>query len=159
MSVLGKIFSAGLGNVIKEVGNVADKFHVSGEEKQQFILEMETILQKRDAEIQQTLRAELAAKQAVIVAELSQGDTYTKRARPTVIYYGLYFIAFNYCLIPMALLIGGVEPKPLALPVEFWAAWTGIASAWVVGRSFERRGVKNKIVQGITGSPKISLLD
>lgn len=98
MDWLTKIFGGSIGTIVEQVGGVVDKFHLSGEEKQRFKLELESLLQKRDSEIEETMRAELQAKERILVAELTQGDSYTKRARPTVVYAGLAFIFLNYCL-------------------------------------------------------------
>lgn len=159
MSFLSKIFSTGVGSVVQQVGNVVDKFHLSGEEKQRFLLEMEALLQKRDSEIEATLRAELQAKERILVAELTQGDNYTKRARPTVVYAGLGFIFFNYCFVPVVAKIFSVDFPPIDLPTGFWAGWSGIVATWTVGRSFEKRGANDALTRTITGSGKISLLD
>lgn len=160
MSWISKLLGGSLGNVVSEVGGVVDQFHLSGEEKQKFLLEMESLMQKRDSEIEQTLRSELKAKQDILVAELTQGDNYTKRARPTVVYAGLGFIIFNYCLIPMlGLVFNGVSFPALSLPPEFWYGWSGIVATWSVGRSFEKRGASNKLSKAITGSsPSSSLI-
>ncbi|MCK5380279.1 MAG: hypothetical protein KAJ81_02340, partial [Candidatus Latescibacteria bacterium] len=81
MSWFTKIFSGSVGTLVEQVGGVVDQFHLSGEEKQRFKLELEALLQKRDSEIEETIRTELQAKERVLVAELTQGDSYTKRAR------------------------------------------------------------------------------
>ena len=78
MSWLTKILSSSVGSVVNQVGDVVDRFHLSGEEKQKFKLEMEALLQKRSSEIEATIRSELQAKERVLVAELTQGDKYTK---------------------------------------------------------------------------------
>jgi len=175
MSWIGKIIGESAGGLIESVGNVVDKFHLSGEEKQQFKLDLEALLQKRDSEIEQTIRAELQAKERVLVAELSQGDNYTKRARPTVVYVGLAVIVFNYCIVPLlikatafiamafadsapATALANVGYEPLSLPIEFWAGWSGIVMTWSIGRSAEKRGVRNKAVQLVTGSKLLSVL-
>jgi len=159
MSWLGKIFSGSIGGVVKEVGDVVDKFNLSGEEKQQFKLELEALLQKRDSEVEESLRTELGAKERILVAELSQGDNYTKRARPTVVYAGLFFIFFNYCLVPFIGTALGTPIKPLDLPPEFWYGWSGIVMTWSVGRSFEKSGTSNRLTRTITGSSPSRLLD
>jgi hypothetical protein len=159
MSWLGKIFSGSIGGVVKEVGDVADKFHLSEEEKERFKLELEALLQKRDSEIEETLRSELGAKERILVAELSQGDNYTKRARPTVVYAGLFFIFFNYCLVPLLCRWQGVSFEPLELPTEFWYGWSGIVMTWSVGRSFEKSGTSNRLTRAITGQSPVRLLD
>jgi len=166
MGWLSTILGGSAGSIVKEVGNIADRFHLSGEEKQQFKLEMESLLQKRDSELEQTLRQELQAKEQVLVAELSQGDNYTKRARPTVVYFGLGLIFLNYCLIPgLQLLMGAQSSCPtgsnptdchiaggIELPAEFWWAWGGIVGTWAIGRSFEKAGASNRLIRAVTGS-------
>jgi hypothetical protein len=124
---------------------------------------------------QQAMADEIArrddAKSRIIVAELSQGDNYTKRARPTVVYGGLLMIAINYVLFPFLARLAaasylfsgaaGQVPQslinllsPLDLPGEFWAAWGGVVGTWVLGRSLEKRGATGnlgKIAGLITG--------
>ena len=167
MSWFTKLFSAGASSLVESIGDVADRFITTDEERNAFKLQVEQLLQKRDSEIEQTIRAELSAKERVLVAELKQGDAYTKRARPTVVYAGLAFIGINYVLIPLiaraasAFGVEGFDTRPLAdLPTEFWAAWGGICATWVVGRSAEKRGSRNRAVEVITGNPTTThLLD
>jgi len=159
MSWIGRIFGSSIGTVVEQVGNVVDKFHLSGEEKKKFKLEMESLLQKRDSEIEETIRSELQVKERILVAELTQGDRYTKRARPTVVYVGLGFIFFNYCLVPVIAKLFGSDITPLNLPTEFWYGWSGIVATWSVGRSFEKRGARDRFTRAVTGSSPISLLD
>jgi hypothetical protein len=160
MSWFSKIFSGSVGTLVQQVGDVADKFHLSGEEKQQFKLQMESLLQQRDSEIEASLRSELQAKEKILVAELTQGDSYTKRARPTVVYAGLVFIALNYVLVPIFSDLFGQRMEAFVLPSEFWYGWSGIVATWSVGRTFEKRGAAGAVVRGITGSkPGSRLLD
>lgn len=147
-ALLGKLS----GNFVKDISDVVDKFHLSGEEKQTFSLALETLLQKRDSETEVTLRTELAAKERVLVAELQQGDAYTKRARPTVVYFGLVIIFINYSLVPIIGALFSIAVPILALPTAFWAGWSGIVATWSIGRSLERRGIQNKVVSFVTGS-------
>ena len=114
--------------------------------------ELEVIVQKRDSEIEQTIRAELDAKTKIIEAELNQGDNFTKRARPTTVYFGLVVIFYNYCVIPTIQMIKGISLSPFELPTEFWVAWGGIVATWSVGRSAEKRGTRNKVTSLITGN-------
>ena len=159
MGLISKIFSSGVGDVVGKVGDVVDRFHLSGEEKQRFKLEMEALLQQRDSEIEQTLRSELQAKERILVAELQQGDTYTKRARPTVVYAGLGFTLFNYTIVPVISKMNGIDISPLELPPEFWYGWSGIVATWSVGRTMEKRGASNPFSRTVTGSQRSSLLD
>ena len=176
-----KLFSGGIGDVVDKVGSAVDKFHLSGEEKQEFKLEMQQILMKRESEIEQTVRKNLEAKERILVAELQQGDNFTKRARPSVVYFGLIMIALNYFVLPAALLVTGNADKLencvvekdqygsekkqceretlFPLPDEFWAAWGGIVATWAIGRSFEKtKGGNNAMSRAITGSKKQSSL-
>lgn len=153
MSFLSTILGGSAGKVIESVGNIADKFHLSGEEKNQFKIEMETLLQQRDSEVETTIRTELEAKTRVIEAEMSQGDNYTKRARPSVVYAGLFLIFFNYGIIPaISKLSGDATITQFPLPAAFWAAWGSVVSIWSVGRSVEKRGVRSGLLDKVTGS-------
>ena len=101
MSFISKILGGGAKELFGGVDKLIGRFKASPEEKQAFKLEFEKLVQQRDSEIEDTIRAELGAKERVLVAELQQGDNYTKRARPTVVYAGLGFIFINYCLVPI----------------------------------------------------------
>ena len=180
MGIFGKLFSGGIGSVVEKVGGTIDKFNLSGEEKLQFKKEMQQILMERESEIEQTIRKNLEAKERILVAELQQGDSYTKRARPSVVYFGLVMIALNYFLLPLILLISGktdllehcsnaldktgtavevCERKTLfPLPEEFWVAWGGIVATWAIGRSFEKAGASNRFSRMATGNSKKSIL-
>ncbi|HEY3698866.1 MAG TPA: 3TM-type holin [Spongiibacteraceae bacterium] len=165
MSWISDFIGGGAANVIGEVGKIVDQFHMSDQEKTQFKLEMEALLQKRDSEIEQSLRSEMESKERVLVAELNQGDNYTKRARPTVVYSGLAFIFLNYCIIPSVQFLRDKPPlhcepdaarcyvaSGVQLPQEFWWAWAGIVGTWSIGRSFEKNGASNRVTNMITGS-------
>lgn len=149
ISWLGSLFGGGVGDVVESIGNVADRFITSGEEKQAFKLELERLLQSRDQSIQESIQSEILARERVLVAELQQGDSYTKRARPTVVYAGLGFIFFNYCIAPL------FAAAPFILPGEFWLGWTGIVATWSIGRTMERRGNTSPVVEKITGTSRL----
>ncbi|RJX18979.1 MAG: hypothetical protein C4575_09385 [Desulforudis sp.] len=96
------------------------------------------------------------ASKSIIVAEMAQGDNYTKRARPTLIYGGLFFIFLNYVLLPaFAFFTSKAFPK-LELPTEFWWAWTGACGAWIVGRTYERAVATNRVSQLLTGTKSLT---
>lgn len=149
---LSAIIGSGLGSTIEGIGNTIRKFVTTDSDRIKLQNELTVILQKRDSEIEQTLRAELEAKSKIIEAELNQGDNYTKRARPTTVYFGLVVIFYNHCVIPTIQMIQEITVQPFDLPTEFWIAWGGIVATWSVGRSAEKRGNKNKITSFITGS-------
>lgn len=153
MDWLSKIFSSSAGGFVESVANTVGKFVTTDKEREQLRIELEALLQKRDAELEETFRTEMEAKERVLVAELNQDDNYTKRARPTLVYFGLFVIFFNYCFIPLIQLMKGVENiQPFMLPEEFWWAWGGVVSTWTIGKSFERTGYRNRVVDRITGT-------
>ncbi|KKL44578.1 hypothetical protein LCGC14_2364290 [marine sediment metagenome] len=151
MSWMTSLFSMGIGKIVKDVSGA---FDLTGEKKHAFELSLEQSLQKRDSELEETFRAELVAKERVLVAELQQGDNYTKRARPTVVYAGLVFIGINYVLVPIMARFFNLPTDPIPLPPEFWYGWSGIVGTWSIGRSLERRGARNRVLGAITGTPK-----
>ena len=125
---LGKIWEG----LIGAGKDIFDDLHTSEEEKTEAKLKFEAILvEKTKAANQQVLqRFQMVAD--VIKAEMNSGDNYTKRARPTLVYFGMVVIAWNYCVLPV---VGGT---PVELPMEFWVAWGGTVSIWSLGRSGER---------------------
>ena len=159
MGFLTKIFSSGAEGIINGVKGIVDEFHLSSEEKQKFTLELESLLQKRDSEIEQTIRTELDAKSKIIQAEMAQGDNFTKRARPMVVYVGLGVIVLNYCIAPLVAVFIGKQIPELILPTEFWVAWGGIVATWSIGRSSEKRGARDVVTTTLTGNKAVSLLD
>ena len=140
--MLGAITSL-VGGLIGPASKIIDGLNVSTGEKAKAHLQMEALIQQREAQVEETIRTELEAKQAIIVAELNQSDNYTKRARPTVIYAGLAFITWNYCVAP------AVGWGSFPLPQEFWIGWSGIVATYSIGRSAEKRGTRDKL----TGNP------
>lgn len=154
------------GGIIEQAGKIADRFQLSEADKKQLQLEMEALLQQRDAQLQDGSRADMDSRQKIIAAQL-QDDSYTSRARPSVVYAGLAFIFINYVLIPgVQYLTGHATAKcqqngqtaicavegGVNLPQEFWWAWAGVVGTWSIGRSFEKVGVSNRLTRTITGS-------
>lgn len=143
-------------NIFGSIGDVADriigKFKMDPGKK----AELETALKKEELAIQSKVEdhitAEISSRKDIIVAEMNQGDKYTKRARPTMIYAGLFFILFNYVLPTVMVYFGRPAPDPIQLPDMFWQAWGVVVSVWSVGRTTERLGVNNPIIRKITRS-------
>ena len=113
-------------------------------EKARAELAVQAMLQDRD-------KALLETQKAVMVAEMEQSDTYTKRARPTLVYAGLGFIFLVNVIFPILAFFTSQSTPAISLPAEFWWAWTGVCGVWVIGRSAEKRGVQNKLTKMITG--------
>ncbi|MBA3031031.1 MAG: hypothetical protein FP816_19765 [Desulfobacteraceae bacterium] len=109
------------------------------EDKLKASIELEKMLNDRENVLVQ-------AKASIMTAEMNQEDKYTKRGRPTIIYAGLAFIGLVHVVFPIiawaALVIkGGTITLPaIALPDEFWMAWGGAVSIYILGRSSEKAG-------------------
>lgn len=155
MSIFSKLFSGGVSEVVDSVGNVLDKFTLSKQEKEEIKLEMQGRLMQMESEVEETYRTELETRANIIKSELAQGDRYTKRARPTIIYMGLLFIFIVHVMVPVIAYIAGT-PKAnmpeISLPEEFWWAWGVVVGVYGAGRSAEKLGVVNKFTQLATGS-------
>ena len=115
---------------------------------------MEQLLESRESQL-------LDTQKSIIVAELQQGDAYTKRARPSVVYVGLGAFVVVHVLMPLVrwglTLAGQTEAAILpdiSLPGEFWAAWGSVTGIWSIGRTMERRGLGGKVVDMISGGGK-----
>lgn len=116
-------------------------------ERAKIELQLQALLATREESI-------LAAQKAIITAEMQQQDEYTKRARPTLVYAGLFFIFLTNVGFPIVSYFLHNDLPRLSLPTEFWWAWSGVCSLWVLGRSAEKRGVTNKLVNYIVGKEK-----
>lgn len=142
------------GTIFSGVKGILDKFITDPDKKLQVELEMAKIQAESSKLLEQSFQAEMDAKKSVMVAELQYGDTYTKRMRPTIGYFGMAAIFFNYCLIPLWKYAKGIPPEPFAFPSEFWYAWTTVIGIYSLGRSYEKshNGIDSKALKLITGS-------
>lgn len=145
--MLKDFFAKAAGTLLGQATELVDEFHLSAEEKNAFTAKLDELVTARFAELQATIRARYDAVARIIVAEQEHGDGYTRRARPTVVYFGLVLYgaeAFGYATVP----------------AEFAYAWGGICGAWVLARSGERiarsTGKKNgAIASAVTGSREL----
>lgn len=143
----------GIGSVADFARGLLDKFlpdKMSEAEKAQVQVQLQDALQKREDNL-------IAVQRDIIVAEMSQGDDFTKRARPAIVYCGLAAIMLVHVLFPILVwIVLAVKGSAITLPVinlpdEFWWAWSGVCGVWIIGRSAEKRGATGKIVDLITG--------
>ncbi|MCG2750382.1 MAG: holin family protein [Desulfobacteraceae bacterium] len=105
------------------------------------------------------------AKASIMTAEMNQEDKYTKRGRPTIIYAGLSFIGLVHVVFPILAWValtfkgGPVALPSITLPDEFWMAWGGAVSIYILGRSSEKvggevGGLMGKMYGMISGTKK-----
>ena len=153
MNWLTNLFSGGISDLLKAGGDLVDRFVHTDSEKAQMKLALEKLITERLALTQEQVGRETEAKMQVLTAELKQGDNFTKRARPTVVYAGLGFIAINHVVFPvtgrvlMAFfpeIVFDTSPLP-DLPSEFWLAWGGICAVWAIGRTREKIRMKGEL--------------
>jgi len=137
----------GIGSVADLAKGLIDRFFppdVTPEQRAKVQIEVEKMLQ-------QDRNVLLDAQKSIIVAEMQQTDTYTKRARPTIVYAGLGYIFLVHVFMPLVAFFTSKALPTVVLPSEFWWAWSGVCGIWIVGRSAEKKGVENKLVSMITG--------
>lgn len=158
------LFSGGISGILDGISKIVDQFHLSPQEKQQLQLETQKLLQNKFLEIEQTLRTVIEARAEIIKAELESGDNYVRRARPTIAYAGIAYIGINKVLFPilariLMLFMTNMDKIHMLtsslpdLPTAFWTAWAGVTGSWVIGRTFEKRGISVK-----TGNDKVDKL-
>jgi hypothetical protein len=137
----------GIGSVADAAKSIIDRIwpaKMSEEDKAKAQLEVQRMLQEREHTL-------IEAQRSIMVSEMSQGDAFTKRARPMIVYCGLLFIFLVHVIFPIVTWLTKESVPALALPGEFWWAWTGVCGVWIIGRSMEKNGAANKVVKMITG--------
>ena len=92
----------------------------------------------RDNAMAETLQSELESRARIIEAEMSQGDTFTKRARPMVVYTGLVMFLLEFGIRAWLVLRGQAMPTEMIIPGALVAGWTTVTGVWAVGRSAEK---------------------
>lgn len=155
MSWLTSLFSSGTQGIVSGIGDVVDRFVTTGDEQNAMKLELEKVVTARMAMASEQANTEMQAKERIIVAELNQGDRFTKRMRPSLGYFGMLVIFYNYCVVPTVGLFSAMPVEPFSLPTEFWIAWGGMMATYSVGRSMEKRGDGNKVTNAITGNKSL----
>lgn len=144
--LLGGIFEKAAETGLK----IADEFTLSKEEKEQFRQQDEDRLAKLQAAVMDQVTARFNQVRDVIVAEMTQGDSYTKRARPTIVYSGI--------LMHFVAMIGKGFGYNFEIPPDFTYVWGGVCGVWIVGRSWEKVGTPNKLTEAVTGSSSLPSL-
>ena len=138
--------------LVDSIGGIIDNVHTSEEEKLEAKAKLKALETEATAQVLSHAESLFNAKRDILVAELQQGDIYTKRARPTVVYGGLLILTINHIVLPWIAFFSGMEIPKIEIPAVFWGGWSGIVMTWSIGRSAEKRGMQNKLVSTITGS-------
>ena len=155
-----------IGSATDFAKNIVDRIwpkKMNESEKAEAVLEIERLIQAREDTL-------VSASRDIIVAELQQGDNFTKRARPTITYCGLFVIMANYVVVPflnrvmewIAIWKGSAGQlqvelsalNPVELPEMFWIAWGGVVAVYSLGRTSERIAGQNKVVDWLSNGGK-----
>lgn len=137
--------------IIGQVSNLVAQFHLSPEQKQQFDAQMAQLQQsaQQQANDYEVKLNDIAGQN--IRAEADSGDNYTRRARPSVIWFGLLFILWDYCVLPTLVTLDTHLRLPeVLLPQWFWEVWGVVVTGYVFARSTEK-------ISSIPGDSQISL--
>ena len=126
MSILGKIFSSGASDLVKNVGNAIDKLHTSAEEKELVKAEIKKVILDYDYNIQKEVTKRWEADM--------QGNWLTKSVRPLSLIF-LLFVLTIFTLIDF----GFVELEIKDSWVDLWQLLSLTAfGAYFGGRSYEK---------------------
>ena len=137
----------GIGSIADLAKGIMDKFippKTTEAERMAIELQLQQMLNTRETTL-------LEVQKSVIVAEMGQSDTFTKRARPMIVYAGLIFIGLVHVIVPCIAFFYSRPMPELSLPTDFWYSWSGVVGVWMVGRSAEKLGNSNSIISSITG--------
>ena len=146
---LSRIFSIGAGELTGKIGEAINKVQDGHLSKREAELEVEQIIAAANVATQAAVSSEIASKERIMVAEMAQDDRYTKRARPTIVYFGLGLFAIDMLARYVSHFGGDVVP-PSMVPQEFWMAWGGVTGIYSFTRSkYDKQGVETSPVLGI----------
>ncbi len=142
----------GIGSVADFAKSLVDRFlpkSMTAAEKAEKQIQLQAVLERRENTV-------VEAKKSIMIAEVQQGDNFTKRARPSIVYFGLFAIGLVHVIFPIVAWIvlattgeTATQMPKISLPPQFWATWGGVCSIWIIGRSVEKKGSENKLVNKI----------
>lgn len=139
MAFLTDLIKSSISAVVEPIAETVDALHTSDEEKATAKASLESIVSERFEAQSRVIIETVKARARLSAIEASSGDSYTRRARPTVVYVGLLVLVFNHALYPGLWTLFEVALPTIDLPSVFWLGWSGIVSTWSIGRSLEKR--------------------
>lgn len=149
MDWVNKLIGGGFEGLANGVTKILGSFGIKNAEQEAEIgLAIQELAVKQSGYIAAEIQKEMEAKERVLVAELTQGDDYTKRARPTVVYAGLIIIVINHIILPWVSFYMGYKIPEIEIPEIFWVGWSGIVMTWSIGRTVEKRTGQGNIITG-----------
>jgi len=162
MNWLTNIFSSGAKELASTLGDTVVGMSEAHTGKKELALALETLVKARFDKLAEIVTTEIGAKEKVLVAELQQGDAFTKRARPFIAMSGVGMAVIEVVFRFILLVKGNIDFTQVAtipplVPTEFWLGWGGITGTWAIGRSVEKVKAEGRIgdaAQYVTGSKK-----
>lgn len=146
---LSDILTGGVSSLVDKAVDIFDDLHISKEEKAEISLKLREAAIKEQESMGRLIQARFDVVTKVIQAEMAQGDSYTKRARPSVVYFGLLMFG--------AQILAQFWNITINVPQDFVVAWTGVVGIWMVGRSAEKYAGVKSWTAPITGNKKTDL--
>lgn len=139
MSFIDKLIGGGVAGILKGAEGIIDAVQEGKLKKAEALVQLREIADRESARTHDEIVAEIGAKERIMVAELQQGDAFTKRARPFVIYTGP-FVVLLLALLYYIAFYRGQPPPPTPDFVDWYlAAWAGYGSVYSWGRTQEKR--------------------
>lgn len=119
---------------LDSVTALISQFHMSPEEKAQAQQAIADASQKAQLAAQDYDVQLNAIAGQNIRAEAQSGDSFTMRARPSVIWMGNLFVLWNWGIVPLL----GHGHTPANIPDAFWWTWGTVVTGYVFSRGAEK---------------------
>jgi len=150
----------GVQRLIGGIGSVVGKFVQDPNQAGELNAAIEQYAHEKWTAEEASFQRVIEAKEHVMIAELQQGDPYTKRTRPLILRRGFYMIMCAYgwmiAVRPLLVSFGMDIPEPpdlaIALFEKFVYTWSALTGTYILGRGAEKVGAGGKIISMITGS-------
>lgn len=145
--MISTFFKPFLKEVISKIGVHG---YMSDEQKVAITKDINDVAIRFEQELTEAYKTELITRTEIIKAEMQQGDNFTKRARPAVVYLFIATIILNYTILPAIAQFLQIAGFTLVLPEEAWNAFEIVFGVYAVGRTFEKSSGVDKISSAIT---------
>jgi hypothetical protein len=139
MNFLDKIIGGGIGSILEGASSVIDSLQAGKLNKQEAVKQLTEIADREKSRMHDEAVAEIGAKERILVAELQQGDAFTKRARPFVVYSGPLIVIAEVVMRYIAHFKGLSAPATPDILTWYLPMWAGYGSVYAWGRSTEKR--------------------
>lgn len=124
------------GTLFDSIAKIIGQFHMSPEDKAKLQAELEAqkaAIQQAQDDYNVKLN-DIAGSN--IRTEEQNGDKFTERARPAVIWVGLFMFFWNYCLVPTFGLKWHIPALPI--PDTFSEIWGVVVTGYVFNRTADK---------------------